>query len=292
MKYAYYPGCSAHSTARDLHESVLAVARALGIELNEISGWTCCGATSAHQTDRTLAAALPAANLLRAQKMGMDVAVSCAACYNRLKTANHEVTTSPEMKRRVSEAAGEEYDGTVAVRHFVEILLKDNGIDKIRRRVKRSLSGLKVAAYYGCYLLRPPEVTGFDDPEDPTSLESLIEAMGGEPLEWPGKTECCGGALALTRTKVPVRLSGGIIEEAAAAGAACLTVACPMCQVSLDLRQSDIEKASGRRYGIPVLYITQLLGLCLGIPGSDLGLKRLTVSPAAIIKSLSPMAGR
>jgi heterodisulfide reductase subunit B2 len=292
MKYAYYPGCSAHSTARDLHESVLAVARALDIELNEISGWTCCGATSAHQTDRTLAAALPAANLLRAQKMGMDVAVSCAACYNRMKTANYEVTTSPEMKRRVGEAAGEDYDGTVAVRHFVEILLGDIGIDKIRRRVKRSLGGLKVAAYYGCYLLRPPEVTGFDDPEDPNSLERLIEAMGGEPLDWPGKTECCGGALALTRTEVPVKLSGDIIEEAKAAGAACLTVACPMCQVSLDLRQSNIEKASGKRYGLPVFYITQLLGLCLGIPESELGLKRLTVSPAAVMKSLVPAAGR
>ena len=187
---------------------------------------------------------------------------------------------------------GEEYDGKEAVRHFVEILLKDTGITKIRRYLKRSLGGLKVAAYYGCYLLRPPEVTGFDDPENPTLLERLIEAMDGEPLDWPDKTECCGGALALTRMEVPVRLSGGIIGEAAAAGAACLTVACPMCQISLDLRQSDIEKASGKRYGIPVLYITQLLGLCLGIPEGELGLKRLTVNPATIIKSLSPLAGR
>jgi heterodisulfide reductase subunit B len=287
MTYAYYPGCSAHSTARDLHESVLAVARALGIELKEIEGWTCCGATSAHQTDRVLAAALPAANLARAKGMGLDVAVSCAACYSRLKTANHEVTESAEMRRKVAEAVGQDYDGSVAVRHFVEILMKDVGIKKIKKLVKRPLNGLKVAAYYGCYLLRPPEITGFDDPEDPSVLEQLIEAMGGEPVDWPDKTQCCGGALALTRTEIPVKLSGKIIQSAVDAGAACMTVACPMCQVSLDLRQADIEKATGKKYGMPVLYITQLLGLCLGISEKELGLKRLMVSPAKVLGSLA-----
>jgi heterodisulfide reductase subunit B len=284
MKYAYYPGCSAHSTARDMHESCLAVAEALGLELKELEGWSCCGATSAHQTDRVLADALAAANLVLARKTGLDMVVNCAACYNRTKTANHEVLSSPAVRARVSDALGEDYDGSVKVRHFVEVLLEDVGLSWLGQSLKRSLNGLKVACYYGCYLVRPPEVTGFDDPENPTSLDRLVTAMGGEALEWPCKVECCGGGLNLTRTDVTVRLSGSIIQMAKASGADCITVACPMCQTSLDLRQKDIEKATGQRYGMPILYITQLLGLCLGIAPEKLGLSRLIVPPSPVLK--------
>lgn len=292
MKYAYYPGCSAHSTARDMHESCLAVAKALGIELDEIKGWTCCGATAAHQTDRVLAASLPVTNLLLAKDMGLDMVVNCAACYNRTKMANYEVLTSPEMRQKVIEAVGQDYDGSVKVRHFVEVLLQDVGLAKLRKSFKRSLNGMKVACYYGCYLLRPAEVTEFDDPENPTSLERLVTAMGGEAVEWPGKVDCCGGGLTLTRTDVPVKLSGSIIEEAQASGASCITVACPMCQISLDLRQKDIERATGKKYDMPILYITQLMGLCLGIPEKELGLNRLMVDPANVVKAIVPVAGR
>jgi heterodisulfide reductase subunit B len=286
MKYAYYPGCSAHSTARDMHESCLAVAGALGIELQEIAGWSCCGATAAHQTDRVLANSLAAANLVLAKKTGLDMVVNCAACYNRTKTANYEVLSSPNIRTRVSDALGEEYDGSVAVRHFVEVLLEDVGLSKLRKSLKQSLNGLKVACYYGCYLVRPPEVTGFDDPENPTSLDRLVTAMGGEALEWPGKVECCGGGLNLTRTDVTVQLSGAILQMAKASGAECITVACPMCQTSLDLRQRDIEKATGERYDMPILYITQLIGLCLGVAPEKLGLNRLMVAPSAVLKAI------
>jgi len=285
MKYAYYPGCSAHSTARDMHESSIAVAAALGIELAEIKGWTCCGASAAHQTDRSLAASLAAANLVLAKEMGLDMVVNCAACYNRSKTANYEVAHSPAMREKVGQALGQPYDGSVAVRHFVEVLSKDFGLPKLRKSIKRSLNGLKVACYYGCYLVRPPEVTQFDDPENPTILEGLVEAMGGESLDWPGKVDCCGGALSLTRTEITVQHSASIIDMAQAAGADCITVACPMCQTSLDLRQKDIEKATGKRYNLPVVYITQLLGLCLGISPEELGFDRLMVPPAVVIKA-------
>jgi heterodisulfide reductase subunit B2 len=284
MKYAYYPGCSAHSTARDMHESAAAVARVLGIELVEIKGWSCCGATAAHQTDRVLAAALPAANLLLAQEMGLDTVVNCAACYNRMKTSNHEVSTSPSMKAKVADSIGKEYDGSVAVRHFVEVLLGEYGIDKLRKKFKQSLNGLKVACYYGCFLVRPHEVTGFDDPENPTSLDRLVTAMGGVSLDWPHKVECCGGGLNLTRTDVVVKLSGSVLDMARASGADCVAVACPMCQASLDLRQKDIEKETGKKMDMPVVYITQLLGLCLGIPRKELGLNRLMVGPEAILQ--------
>jgi heterodisulfide reductase subunit B2 len=286
MKYAYYPGCSAHSTARDMHESAAAVARLLGIELVEIKGWSCCGATAAHQTDRVLAAALPAANLLLAKEMGLDTVVNCAACYNRMKTSNHEVLTSPAMKAKVADSIGREYDGSVAVRHFIEVLLEDYGLDKLRKRLKQPLNGLKVACYYGCFLVRPHEVTGFDDPENPTSLDRLVTAMGGVSLDWPHKVECCGGGLNLTRTDVVVKLSGSIIEMAKASGADCIAVACPMCQASLDLRQKDIEKETGKKLDMPVVYITQLLGLSLGIPQKELGLNRLMVGPEAILQAI------
>jgi heterodisulfide reductase subunit B len=284
MKYAYYPGCSAYSTARDMHESSLAVAGALGLELEEIEGWSCCGATAAHQTDRVLADSLAAANLLLAKKMGLDMVVNCAACYNRTKTANHEVLSSAAIRERVGDALGQDYDGSVVVRHFVEVLLEDVGLARLRKSIKRPLNGLKVACYYGCFLVRPHDVTGFDDPENPMSLDRLVTAMGGESLEWPCKVECCGGGLNLTRTEVTVQLSGSIIEMAQASGADCIAVACPMCQTSLDLRQKDIEKATGQRYDMPILYITQLLGLCLGISQKELGLDRLMVAPSSILK--------
>ena len=290
MRYAYYPGCSAHSTARDMHESSLSVASALGIDMLEPNGWSCCGATAAHQTDRLLAAALPAANLLLAQDMGLDMVVNCAACYNRMKTANHEVSASPEIRQQVSEATGRDYDGSVAVRHFIEVLLEDVGTERLRRSLRKSLNGLKVVCYYGCFLVRPPDITRFDDPENPTSLDRLVTAMGGESLDWPHKVECCGGGLNLTRTDVLARLSGSIIEMAKATGADCIAVACPMCQASLDLRRKDIEKETGRHYDLPVLYITQLLGLCLDIPPQELGLNRLMVSPANVIKTIEAAA--
>ena len=182
--------------------------------------------------------------------------------------------------------SGSDYDGSVAVRHFVEVLLEDVGTAKLKKSLKNSLHGLKVASYYGCLLVRPPEVMRFDDPEDPTSLDRLVTAMGGESLEWPGKVECCGGGLNLTRTDVVVRLSASIAEAAKASGADCIAVACPMCQASLDLRQKDIEKTTGKSINLPVVYITQLLGLCLDIPGKELGLNRLMVEPTAITSAV------
>jgi heterodisulfide reductase subunit B len=286
MKYAYYPGCSAHSTARDMHESCLETAKALGIELNEIKGWTCCGASAAHQTDRVLAASLASANLLAAKQMGMDMVVNCAACYSRSKAANYEIIHSEEMRQSVADSLGQPYDGSVPVRHFVEILAKDFGLARLRKKIVNSLKGLKVASYYGCYLVRPAEVTGFDDPENPTILENLINVMGGSNVEWSGKVDCCGGMQNLTQTEITVRRSAAVIEMAQSAGAECIVVACPMCQISLDLRQADMEKLLGKKYNMPIIYVTQLLGLALGISSEKLGFDRLMVSPAEIIKTV------
>ena len=282
MRYAYYPGCSAESTARDQYMSTMAVASALGLELVEPEGWTCCGSTPAHQVNHDLAISLAAANLLKVHDLGLDMVVSCASCYSRMKTANYEIINNPAIRAKTSEILGRDYDGSVKVRHFVEIILEDMGLEKFKKFLKNTLGGMKVASYYGCLLVRPNEVTGFDDPENPVYMDKIINAMGGTGIDWPHKTECCGAALTLTRSDLVVRLSDSILGMAKNSGAECVAVACPMCQVNLDMRQSDIKKETGRRYDMPVMYITQLMGLCMGIKKNDLGLSRLINSSAVL----------
>jgi heterodisulfide reductase subunit B len=266
--------------------SVDEVARALNIELSELKGWTCCGSTPAHHTDKILSIALPVANLLIAKKTGLDMVVFCAACYNRMKVANHEIQTNPEIRKKIAATLGEDYDGSVKVRHFVEVLVKDIGIKKLQDAFTHSLDGLKVASYYGCLLVRPHDVTQFDDPENPTLMDSLVSLMGGESIDWPNKVECCGGGFALSRTDIVVELSNSVLGMAKAFGSQCIAVACPMCQINLDLRQSDIYKTKGTNHNLPVVYITQLVGLCLGISPKKLGMDKCVVSPKPIIESV------
>ncbi len=286
MKYAYYPGCASESTARDQHSSVVAVAKALGLELAEIKGWTCCGSTPGHQTDKMLAVSLAAANLVKAAETGYDMLMNCAACYSRMKHANHEMANNEELRKRVEDAIGSSYDGSVKVRHFIEVLLVDVGISNIKKAAINSLFGLKVAPYYGCLLVRPPDVTGFDDPENPESLDLLINAIGGESIDWPYKVECCGAGHTLTRVDVVAALSESIIDAAKDSGANCIVVACPMCQMNLDMRQLDIKKITGKKYNMPVLYLSQLLGLALGVPRKELGLNRLMISPLPVLNAI------
>ena len=286
ITYAYYPGCSAESTARDQYMSVQEVSKALDIELVEPKGWTCCGSTPAHHTDRILSLALPAANLLMAKTMGLDMVVFCAACYNRMKIANHEMKTNPDMRKKIAHSLGEDYDGSVPVHHFIEVLMRDVGVKNLLEAFTHSLNGLKVANYYGCLLVRPKGITNFDDPENPTMMDRLVTIMGGESIDWSHKVDCCGGGFALTRTDIVVELSHSILGIAKAAGAQCISVACPMCQVNLDLRQSDIKKVKNTDYNLPIIYITQLVGLCLGIHPAKLGMNKCVVSPKSIIEAV------
>ena len=284
MKYAYYPGCSLHGTSIEFDMSTKAVASALDIELEEIPGWTCCGATSAHETSGLLALALPARNLLLAQEQNLDVMVCCAACYNRLREANEGIKLG-DNHAKVAEVLGRPYDGGVDTKHFLDIIVNEYGLDTLGAKVEKSLDGLKVASYYGCLLVRKPEVVAFDDPEDPTFMDRLATAMGAEAVDWPYKTECCGGSLGLTRTDVVLRLVGDILEMALENGADCIMVACPLCQVNLDLRQAQINRRYKTDYHVPILYFTQLLGLALDLPTKELGLEKLTVNPKELLRA-------
>lgn len=283
MKYAFFPGCSLESSAQDFLQSTMAVAEALGIELEELPDWTCCGSTPAHATDAVLAAALPARNLAIAQDMGLDVVVCCAACYSRLAAANRDIAADERLRAEVTSVLGREYAGGVRVRHFLQVLRDDVGLADIRDRVTGSLDGLKVACYYGCLLTRPKELSILPDPEDPQLVEEILSAAGAKPVEWPYKTECCGASFSITRTATVQRLGAEILRMAKLSGADCVAVACPLCQTNLDLRQSDIEKASGEKIGLPVFYFTQILGLALGLPKESLGIEKLITYPTAIL---------
>jgi heterodisulfide reductase subunit B len=295
MKTGFYPGCSMKGSAREYSESLLAVAHALGRELPEVPDWNCCGATAAHNLDQDLALALPARILAAAEKKGMEeVLVPCAACYSRLSVTRHELLADETLRRRISGLIEAEYRGTARVLNIIEWLA---GIPGLESKVNVSFAH-RVACYYGCLLVRPAGILNFDRPEDPQSMDQLMKKIGAEPLDWAFKTECCGAGFSVSRTDLVARLSGLILDDAVARGAEAVIVACPMCHLNLDMRRPNIEKYSGKKYNIPVIYITQALGLALGIEPKKLGLQRHKVAvkfaatPAAAEKNgQKPMPG-
>ncbi len=287
MRYAYFPGCSLHSTAKEYDLSTKAVAGTLGIELIEIPEWICCGATPAHITMHLLSLALPVKNLLLAKKMdSYEVATCCAACFNRLKVANHFMENDSVHRDKVNEIIGEQYSGEVKVRHFLDILINVFWLKNLSERIIKRLDNLKVACYYGCLLTRPGEVTQFDDVEEPHLMDDLMKILGVEPVDWPYKTECCGASFSLTKTDIVLKLSGDILQMAYDEGAQAIVVACPLCQSNLDLRQAMINKKFKKNFDMPILYFTQLVGLALGIDPLKLGLNKHIVNPLKLIKSV------
>jgi heterodisulfide reductase subunit B len=272
MRVGYYPGCSLSGTGRDFGESMDVVAKALGIELAEIPEWSCCGSSSGHMTDRLLSVALPVNVLLKARKAGFDqVMAPCAACYNRLATAKHEVETSAHTKAQAEKILQTKIEGLPRVLNVVELLAQAS--DTIAAKVSKKFEQT-VACYYGCLLVRPATITGFDRTEDPIEMDKLVAAVGGKPVDWSFKTECCGASFSVAKTSVVGRLGAKILKDAVAHKAEAVVVACPMCHSNLDLRRGEINQRLQPKTNIPVLYITQVIGLALGIPEKKLGLGR------------------
>jgi len=275
MRHAYFPGCSLHSTATEYDQSARWVCRRLGVEIFEIPDWNCCGATSAHAVDHFLSVALPARNLVLAEQMGAHILIApCAACYNRMKTADATLKDDPELARQVNATLPQPYGGSLQVMSLLEALANDQWIATIKEKVVRPLEGLKVASYYGCLLLRPPKLTGFDDPENPRSMDTLMAAIGAEPVEWPYKTECCGASFALSRRDLVLKMTGDVLSMAKRAGANAIATACPLCQANLDTRQDAIAALRKEELGIPIYYFTELLALALGAHQHDLALEK------------------
>lgn len=288
MRIGYFPGCSLHSTAKNYESSTQAVLKALDVQLDEIPDWNCCGSTPAHQTDHLLALSLSARNLALAEKAGMkDIMAPCAACFSHLRTAEVECAKDDKTHQEVEKAIEMKFNNQVHVLNILDLLVNRIGIENIAKKVKKPLKGLKIAPYYGCVLTRPAKIAQFDDPINPQSMDRLLEALGAEVVSWGAKTDCCGAAHVLTRQEVVLELTGRIVYQAKEAHADVISTACPMCMSNLDLRQSAIQKATGKETKVPVMYITELLGMALGIPNSVLGTRKHVVNTAAVTAKIS-----
>jgi heterodisulfide reductase subunit B len=288
MRVGYYPGCSLSGTGRDFGESMHAVAKALGIELCEIPEWTCCGSSSGHMTNRLVSIALPANVLLKAQRAGFDqVMAPCAACYNRLATAKHEIETSAKTKAEAEKILQTKIENLPRVLNVVQLLAQVS--DTIASKVKEKFDQT-VACYYGCLLVRPAKITGFDKTEDPVEMDKLVAAVGGKTVDWNFKTECCGASFSVSQTSVVARLGAKIMKDAVAKKADAVVVACPMCHSNLDLRRSDINQRLEQKTDIPVLFITQVIGMALGLRANELGLGRHLVPVKFPAKALVTQA--
>ncbi len=282
----YYPGCSLGGTAAEYDISLRAVVSQLGIELQEVPDWVCCGATSAHAMDHTAALGLASQTLANAHRAGLkQVLAPCAMCYSRLASAGHELLSHPDMAARVAEALHEP-DAAFAQVQAVNVLdwLERLPEGLIRGAIKQPLKGLKAACYYGCLLVRPAKITGATNTEAPRSMERIVSLTGAEPVRWPMALECCGGSFALSRKQVVLRQTQRICESARRAGADVLVLACPMCHANLDMRQSEVGMRGDK--AIPVVYLTQLLGLALGADRSMLGLGSHFVATEVVVNKL------
>ena len=243
------------------------VAEALGIELEEIPDWNCCGATSGHALDHRLSVALPARTLGIAESMGLDVVAPCAACFNRMKSAEVELRGNKALRDDINADLEKPYEGRVTVRSALEVFTSPEVMELVAQKVTKKLHGLKPACYYGCLLLRPPKILGFDDPEDPKSLDEAMRTVGAEPVEWYFKNECCGASFGLSKSEIVVKLTGDIISNAKRHGANCIVTVCPLCMTNLEMRQAAAGKIRGEDLTMPVFFFTELLGLAMEAPG-------------------------
>ena len=258
MKIGYYPGCSLESTAKEYDLSFRAVASKVGIELIEIPDWSCCGASSAHAVDPFLAVALPARNLMIAETLELDITAPCAACFLRLMEAKKRMGEDVSLRKEIEETVGRQYRGSATVYHPLTVFSQPEVKKKIKRAVVNRLKGLRVVCYYGCYLVRPPEITHLDDPENPVVMDDLIGITGADVVDWSWKVDCCGGGHALLRPELVGPLVNEIIEGARKAGAQGIVTACPLCQSNLETRQKGPS-------ALPIFYFTELLGLAMGL---------------------------
>lgn len=286
MKVSYYPGCSLEETAKAFDLSVRTVCDHLGVSLEEVPGWACCGSSPALKMDRLLSTSLAAHNLALARGQQVEeMVIPCPFCFRRLLSAQQETQSTDQTREAVQEVIGAELDDNLKVHSLLGFLRYTVGLEAIGARVRKPLQGMKVLTYYGCYLVKPSAVTQYDDPENPVSMDQLLEALGAEVLPWDFKTECCGASLAVSKADIVCELSGRIIREAVYRQADALVVACQLCHANLDMRQTQIGKRHDTQYHLPIVYFTQLMGLAFGISYKALGLGRHLTSPRQMLQS-------
>jgi heterodisulfide reductase subunit B len=287
MKLAYYPGCTLKNHARNFEDSALCSLEALGVEVSEIDRWNCCGTVFSLATDDLIHHLAPIRNLIRVKEAGADGMMTlCAMCYNTIKRSNQRVQNSPEDLAVINDFMYREnvkYEGDVKVYHLLEMLRDEMGLEKVSAAVTRPLEGLKIASYYGCYLVRPADV-GIDNMEDPTVMDDLMGSLGGSPTDFPLKTECCAAYQTVDNPGIVADRTNQIVTSARNRGAEVLVVSCPLCAFNLDHRQkATVEKYPDFR-GLPVLYFTQLMAIALGCSEESLRLDLHYVDPKPLLR--------
>ncbi len=292
MKYAYYPGCAAKGATPELHQATMKVVERLGIEVVEITNFNCCGAGVITEADPDLAYTLNAKTLATAEGLGLDIMTVCGTCQGTLGGINKLLQKDDALRKRINlslkEATGLTYNGTVKVKHLQWILIKDYGLPQLEKVIVQPLTQLSIAPFYGCYILRPASATGFDDWENPSSLEKLIKTLGAEPVAYEGRVKCCGFPVFLEKEEIALGMVGSHVGEAKAKGADLMVTPCPLCHMSLDIYQDRAEvklkqaKKSNPELHMPVLHLPQLLGLALGFTSEELGMKQHFVSTTSI----------
>ncbi len=278
MEIGYYPGCALHGSSNDYEKSVRACFDVLGVGLRELDDWICCGATAAHSLNQRLAVALPARNLAIAERDGCgELLAPCPMCSMELIKAQALVSQDTALRKEMGDIVELPVEGRTSVVNLIQVFQKI-GYDKVKEAAKAQLADYKPACYYGCLLTRPPEVLRFDDCEQPTSMETLLESLGAAPVDWNYKTECCGAGMTMCNEDTVLELSHKILTNAAQHGANCVVVACPMCHVNLDMKQADIERRYGVQHDMMIYYLSDLVGLALGLDEQTLGIDRHYVS--------------
>ncbi len=277
-EFSYYPGCSLHGTARDYDESVRGVMELLDTKLHELEDWSCCGASSAHCIDENLAVELAARNLAIAEESEHELLIPCVTCYSRFKAAEIEV-------KEHSQKVGFPYKGEVTVRFALDYLCAPEILEQVKQKCVKPLSGLKVVCYYGCLTVRPPKVTKVKDYENPQHMDRLMKQLGAEPIPWSYKTDCCGASLMITRLDIVKQLLDRLLTEAKKTEADCVVVGCPMCQANLDTRQPELEKELGKKYDLPIVYYTELMGLAMGHPDAGKWFRRHIKDPIELLSN-------
>lgn len=277
MKYLYFPGCSLKSSGQLYEDSLLAVCKNLGIEIEELEDWNCCGATNYMSINDRFAISISARNLALAEKQGGgDLVAPCAACYMGLLKTQNYLDNDTELRDKVVSRLSSEgltANKNIHVRHPLDVFINDVGLDTIRKAVKIQLGNVKAACYYGCQLIRP--FSTFDNPHDPQTMDKICRAIGVEPIDWPIKTRCCSGSMTSTLSDIGLGMNFELLKEAKLRGANVILTACPLCQFNLECFQGKISRKFHQDVKIPVMYFTQLMGIAFGISHKQLGLHKM-----------------
>jgi succinate dehydrogenase / fumarate reductase, cytochrome b subunit len=290
-KVAYYKGCLAALSAKELDSSTKALAPKVGLELVELESVTCCGAGDIHEAEPDFYLHLNARILSYASATGSDMLLTvCNVCTLNLRQANWQLVNDAELRARVNqnlESVGvPAYERDVDVRHLLWELAEDAGFERLKLAAHKGLKGLKIAPFYGCQILRPSRVLGFEDPDRPSSLERIIEACGGEAVDYPAKLKCCGFPIIQAREETALGELVQPIEQAVDAGADAMVTPCPLCHLSLDAWQSKLKAVTGRDFRMPILHLSQLIGVAAGLPDSELKFRRHVVSVKPVLEKL------